>query len=397
MRFISILYFTAAWFPLSATPTVANQFDVIRTIPDPEKRLNAWNTFADDISIEQIQASLQRISSLPEWRDRAVLQMSLLRRWANLEPSQAGQFVARLPPGQFQQDCAKEVFPQWFQKNLPEAATHILQLPHGTYRRLAANLLMENWGEKDPQAAWQWTENLNSAEREEVRHSLLFVWVHQDPIFCWEKIAALPTGPIRQMLVTNAAMAWTKHDLASALAWSESLHNNEEKQLAQSAVAEVWANRDPLAAAQFATSFPPGQNRLATLAAVTTNWALQNPRAAGNWLAANPPIDLETRSAALHSLMNLWAERDPLDAASWIHTLPRGRFRDDAIQHFAPSATRWAPECTASLALTISSEPLRRDILNSCLQQWQTLDAPAMRFWLSQKLPANPTTPAAVE
>lgn len=389
MRELITFALLCAVLPLAAKP-LEDRYSSILAIADPEKRLSEWNAFAAKLPEAEIAPWLRQAESLPEWRDRAVLQLALLRQWGSHNPLSAAQFTETLPPGRFQVECLNGILRQWASQNPKAAAAYVKRLtPDKAYRQIAVNCVVEQWAGASPEDALKWVEHLEDTVRNEGLNTLLFVWVHQDPVRAWEKIKTLPAGNTRQMLVTNAALAWAKKDPLSAIAWAQQLPVEEERQLAQGAIAEGWSGWQPLKAAQFSLTLPQSSMRADVISAVISNWALQNPAAVGNWLAAQSAHSFPEETAALRSLMNIWADRDPTSAARWIASLSPGDFRDAAIQHFVAPAARWAPGITADLALTISSVPLRQSALNICLQQWQRLDEPAMRAWLAKNRPAR--------
>lgn len=368
-----------------------DRYYVVLAITDPEKRLSEWDAFAKRLPESEISFWLRRAEALPEWRDRAVLQLALLQQWSTYRPQASADFAEKLPLGRFQAECLSLILRQWVKQDPQSAASYVKGIPSDKiYRKIAINCVIEEWGKSSPEAVLRWIEQQGNHICDDALHTLLFIWVHEDPVCAWEKIKTLPTGSTRQMLITNTAVAWAKKDPSAALAWAQTLPAENEKSLAQSAIAESWSCREPLAAAQFSLTLPRNNMRAGVVPAVIANWTLQNPHAAGDWLAAQTTTTSVEQTTSLRNLMNIWADRDPQAAARWVGTLPFGHFRDEAIQHFVAPATRWVPELAADLTQTISSAPLKQATLNACLQQWQNLDAAAMHAWLAKSPPAPP-------
>ena len=86
--------------------------------------------------------------------------------------------------------------------------------------------------------------------------------------------------------------------------------------------------------------------------------------AAAEWAKGLSPGD--GRESAEHAILDVWLNKDPLDASHWIREMPAGKSRDAALVKLIRAVTRSHPEealeWTASIADPESRESLSREV-----------------------------------
>ncbi|MGH8020732.1 MAG: hypothetical protein ACREIA_21090 [Opitutaceae bacterium] len=93
------------------------------------------------------------------------------------------------------------------------------------------------------------------------------------------------------------------------------------------------AGKDGLLAAGLAMSeIPAGPERDAAVVTVVQSWARKEPRAAAGWIQRFPAG--ETRAQAVRRLIGEWAAADLEDCSRWVAGLENGPFFELAARMF---------------------------------------------------------------
>ena len=196
----------------------------------------------DPIAREQrIQAVLAKISptEIEAWVKSAPgqnptdlsreLQSRLIRRWAEIDPRNAADWVTRMPPGEARQQAIASVAIAWANSSLPEAIDWALKLQDEKERQSGAL----------------------SIAREALR---------TEPITALQLAGQLPDSPERNEVVSQAASQWAATEPEDAAEWATQINDESLRNIALSNIATVWAAADPIAAAALAVdSISPGR------------------------------------------------------------------------------------------------------------------------------------------
>ncbi len=270
-------------------------------------------TAADSIPVAGIPAALQWLANRDD-QPAAGLRESLVRRWAEIDPAAAAEWINRFAPLSSYQQCVLQV------------ATA--------------------WGGSDPAAAAQWAGSLPGDARSAALTSIAYEAARQDPVTALNVAAGLAPGAERDKLVAFATSQWAAADAKSAASWAAASQDESLRQRLVAAIAIGSAERDGgQAAALLAGNCPAGveQNRAAV--AILQRWTQQAPRDAASWLAAFP--DTPARGQAAEVLVQLWAVQDPPAVAEWLHSLSEGSLRSAglaALERGAPNRGAWSVE-----------------------------------------------------
>jgi hypothetical protein len=208
-----------------------------------------------------------------------LLRISLLRRWASLDPAAAAEWAKSLPPG--------------------------------TARAAALEQIALAWSASDSAAAWQLAESLpNEPAREAAMFSLLYELSRSDPALAYERANSLPESPARARFIEHAV--------------------------------GNWAASDPQAALAKVRDIPDPALRNASIARLATSWAETDPRAAAT-LAADAMDPGAAQNRAVASIVQRWAQQDAAAARQWVDSFPDGPLKQNAMEHIAVQSAPMKP------------------------------------------------------
>jgi len=310
---------------------------------DPEMRA-AFN--GDDLPERSLRAAIFRLSQLnpeaairfveenPGIRERGVLDEIIFTNYALLDPEKAGERLLQMSDDQ---------------------------------RRGAIEGAMAALTGKDPEAALALISRFEQASVDNERRKLVERIVAGDPqkaiAFAREMVNAGRTPEVFASLVS----AWIKKDESAALAWASDYQGPGEL-----GVKDVLLRRsvsaDPWKAAASYQALGLQADALAETGHVLGGAlaGLDLP-AAAEWASGLSPGS--GRDSAEHAILDVWLNKDPLDASHWIREMPAGKSRDAALVKLVRAMTRSHPEealeWTASIADPESRESLSREVQKS--------------------------------
>ena len=233
--------------------------------------------------------------SLEGGADGLELSQLLIRRWAELDPSGAAGWLQSIPEGPLRSGAARQVGIAWANVNLEAAA--------------------------------RWAQGLeNVADRERVMIDIGYEAARTDPVMALSLGAGLPATRERNELLVHAAGQWASVDASAARSWAESVPVAVLRDELLSTVAVAVAEADGSAAAEMvATGVSPGSQQDRAAISVVQRWAEADPLAVADWVLQFPETDL--RDAAVRNLVQVWSERDLDAAGQWVATLPESPVR----------------------------------------------------------------------
>lgn len=148
-------------------------------------------------------------------------------------------------------------------------------------------------------------------------------------------------------------------------------------------VATVWSPHDSGNALAWAQSIPDQQSRQAALLAIATETMHTNPQQALALVSqtALPPekLDIVTRAASL------WAQKDPSAALAWTNQLQDKTLHDQTLASIATSIAHTDPNRAAQLVLeSIAPGQTQETAILGILQHIAFTDTDAATTWASQ-------------
>ena len=344
-----------------------------------ETRLKKLSELGSKLSLTEIPQALDVAADLGELRERAVLREAIVKRWSELSPLAALDYVNRQPESRNKLELVRVVALACAKENAATAAAAVVAMKTGRAAVEATGIVAEVWAKSDVRAALAWTRALPpGAAQEAALYTIRFIWVHSDPESAAGDVQTLPAGDTKNALLLNIAGEWAARDPQKAIAWARGLADPNEQQNVLAIIAESWADAHPAEAAAFARQLPFEFRAHATLA-VLTRWATQNPAEAATWAIRLPE---DVRQPGLTEVMNVWTAVEPAAAAAWVEKVEPAS-RDLVRQAYAEAVVEWAPESAVKMLLATADPALRWQRVGNLLARWSESDATAARAWLA--------------
>ena len=182
----------------------------------------------------------------------------LLRRWVELDPAAAVNWLAQLSDPAVHQELADVVAVAWSEKDLPNALTWVESLPEGVTKHQALTDLGYEVARVDPVDAMQIATQLPSGANADslLLHSLA-QYASADPQQSQQLALSLPSGPLRDQALTTVATVQAKQDGAGAAQFAvQNISPGSGLDSAVIGVVQLWAQNDLTGAAFWVQSFP---------------------------------------------------------------------------------------------------------------------------------------------
>jgi hypothetical protein len=289
--------------PAPFLQAVTAKLESIQNEPDSRERNRRLESLANEMHLTQTVAVVEFLkeSAFPE--SASELSLRLVRRWAEVDPRTAADWVNRAEIGPVRQQSLEAVAIAWANQNLSEAV--------------------------------EWARQLDDdAERHSGLKMIAYEAARTEPVEALRIAAELPAGDNRDDLMAHSISQWAATDPEAAAVWGREIDDAafRERVLAQIAIA--WADRDPVAAATLALgAVTLGRQQDDAVVSIVQRWVQHEPVQAATWVAEFPEGAL--RDAALQEVVKLWADQDLEDAGQWLNGLADGPSRDIAVEAYA--------------------------------------------------------------
>jgi hypothetical protein len=340
----------------------------LRSLPDPSARARISGVIVDKLVADNPRTAARLALGLagelenPSGID--VAGRGLVRRDAEY----ALPWAAELPPTAAGRRMARVIVDEHVAVDPRAAIDRIRALPSEAVRNDLLLLAAAAWARRDPDAAMGWLRDLPDDEfRRKLTSTMGFEIAQMRPERAVEIAEMLPVGRDRWLLFSAIAQTWVATDAKAALAWAGRLPAGEPRDAAlagidtgfgvpvtrriagapgtrrgssrtRGGIAAVVTLPDissPAFAAWLATQ-PAGMSRdEAILEYVRQRGALE-PAAIGPLIESLSPGN--TRDQASRIYVEGLLLRSPMEAARWVHSLPRSERSDDLIEQ---TARRW--------------------------------------------------------
>ena len=305
----------------------------IQAEPDPIARERRIQSVLAKISPTEIEAWVKNAPGQNPTDLSRELLSRLIRRWAEIDPRSAADWVTRMPPGEARQQAIASVAIAWANSSLPEAIDWALKLQDENERQSGAL----------------------SIAREALR---------TEPITALELAGQLPDSPERNEVVSQAASQWAATEPENAVEWATQINDESLRNIALSNIATVWAAADPIAAAALAVdSISPGRAQNDAVVSIVQRWVQKDAQATAAWVEQFPEGTL--RDHAIEGLAQLWTNRDPEHAGQWVNALPSSAGRDSALVVYVTQIAVKNPDLAAQWAAKIGDVKQRNQALET--------------------------------
>ena len=352
---------------------------------DPAERIESLHDFAKSIPSARITDALELLRlKTPEWDSEAkMLAHLLLSRWANEDPEAA---FASLNDADFTNSRGHPTtILAVLAAHDPQRAADWLKNPENAnafYPGLGhalAGTISKEWARQDLPAALAWAQSLPDQQRGGAYSGVLGSLATTNPEQASSLALTLEPGPARQHIVGEIASSWARNSPVEALAWTQTLSANEQADATRSAL-RVWAQNEPGDTAKYLDSLD--QDIDPQLPVVAGAWARNAPSQAANWVASQP--DGDGRNDAIAKTLWNWTTQNPAAATEWVQDQPNGPIQDHAIAGLATAALDFDPVTALDWSGKISETTMKNAMIQRTLAIWNHKDPEAAQKWAKE-------------
>jgi len=353
--------------------------------PDPAERIESLHDFAKSIPSARITDALELLRlKTPEWDSEAkILAHLLLSRWAKEDPESA---FASLNDADFTNSRGHPTTVlAVLAAHDPQRAADWLKNPENAnafYPRLGhalAGTISKEWARQDLPAALAWAQSLPDQQRGGAYSGVLGSLATTNPEQASSLALTLEPGPARQHIVGEIASSWARNSPVEALTWAQTLSTDEQTDATRSAL-RVWAQNEPGETARYLDSLD--QKIDSHLPVVAGAWARNEPSQAADWVAIQ--ADGEGRNDAIAKTLWNWTTQNPAAATDWVQNQSEGPVRDHAIAGLATAALDFDPPTALDWVDKISKPKLKESLLQRSLAIWNHKDSKAAQKWAKE-------------
>jgi len=201
-------------------------------------------------------------------------------------------------------------------------------------------LLLRRWVELDPAAAIDWVAQQGDTDvRQELVDVAAIAWSQQDLPSALAWVEALPEGGAKPQALADLGYEVARTDPVSAMEIATQLPASDSANGLFLHALSQCASADPGTSRQLALALAPGPLRDQALTIVATVQAKEDGDGAARFAVENisPGPDLDR---AVMGVVQLWAQNDLPDVSAWVQTFPDSPIRDQAVQSLGMFDTR---------------------------------------------------------
>ncbi|MES2708496.1 MAG: hypothetical protein V4726_18025 [Verrucomicrobiota bacterium] len=226
---------------------------------------------------------------------------------------------------------------------------------------MAANMVLGNWAQKNPDQAIAWaTEN--------------------------GKEAATTEDGNRYLVGVLGGLA--KTDLARAATLAETMpRSNARGEVMDRVLDQYFAQRSPDAARDWVSGLQDSPFKNGLLGKLAGRLADKDATSAASWASTLP--DSEAKPYVLSQVVERWSKDQPNEAGAWLNQFPPSASTDQPRETFAWQVQKEDPEAALAWAGTITDERRRSKTTRDLVRTWAEREPAAARQWISSNLPAE--------
>lgn len=275
---------------------------------------------------------------------------TVVRRWAQHDPLAARDALEDRKEGQVPQ-VVLALVRGWEESGQPGVWRHVEEMPMGALRQQAIGTLVSQMlMSKGPDAMTTFVEGLPDAGPDHFKllafRQVAAALALRDPERAKAWVGRHSGGPFGEGLLFKAALSWAVLDGEAAVTWLASLPADDDQQYAMRAAYGFWLQQDRASARAWLQESGE-MNR-----ALEPAWILlvfevgQDDPRAGLDLLSTLAIEDELRESTTVGLVSAWAQRDPVEAQSWLASASLPEHVVEKIKKARPPKRRQAASPT---------------------------------------------------
>jgi hypothetical protein len=286
----------------------------VQGIEDLQTRVRAWELLVGaGLEKEELFTLIDRA---PSGGIRDQLYISMLNY---ADPESSREIISRLPPGQARDNALKYFTKEMIREEPLQTWRWLLEEPAGAARENALRTAMQEWPQRDPQAALAAWQKLPEETQATLEPNFLKSWAQNSPeqVAAWlqEGWSNQPTDHLGPVLDT-----WVKKDPAQARAWFENLEPDWQMAGAEAFIAAL-SYRDFDAAKSYLNRVPAGPLEDELRSGIVRHAARYDPEETVGIIRKIQEPTL--RDEAYVRLGKIWNRMDPPRARDWAENDPQ--------------------------------------------------------------------------
>jgi hypothetical protein len=183
-------------------------------------------------------------------------------------------------------------------------------------------------------------------------------------------------------------------DPDAAMKWAQARPEGLEKQALIERALMGLGNRFPEEAASLLAQSPPAA-RSHVIGDIAGAWSGSDPERAVAWAAQL--LSADEQAVAWEKLTENWSATHPVEAATWLKTLPPGTGRDAAAAAYARTVMGSDPDAAIAWAASIADPGKRVNALHTEYLHWRQFDPESARRWLEATAEVAPDTKLSLQ
>ena len=356
--------------------------------PDPLNRVQRLMSYVNGLSPKEMPEALIALQeSAPQWDPHMKMAVGLLlTRWATADTDAAFAHVEQMKNKDQARDATFSILRALSSQD-PQKALEWMSgqgndmAKNGWMGHALAGTIASEWVRQDPDAALAWANSLPQNQRQGALGGALETIAASDPLEAAQRLLELDPGEAREKAAGNIANLWAKRAPQEAMEWAMTLEG-DDRESAMTRALGGWASVEPEQAASFINDIPAEERTGSQVSEVGRRWASQEPSKAAQWLIDQP--ESRGRTDAVGYAMWHWTNEDPGGAADWILEQPRGDFRDNGIASIAKATFEEDPSSAVTWAATIDNDKQREGSIERGVREWAKREPELAREWVQQ-------------
>jgi hypothetical protein len=255
------------------------------------------------------------------------------------------------------------------------AVDFMLQMPPGNARMNALGTIARIMAGQDPVAALAFAQSLEYEDEQRRALSNIGNQLPRHGVANASELIASSEDPLVQQLLAGRMVGeWGKYDREAALAFVESLSDDQARYTAVGSILNHWIQSEPVEAMDYMQAALPQDRLSSNLSAAFSQWARQDPAQAVVWLDQLPAGARAQQANIYNRVAQAYVEHDPMAASEWIGALDAGPERDATVKVLVNHISKIDPEAGFIWAATVSDGNDRRNSLNQVVRGWAQAD-----------------------
>jgi hypothetical protein len=166
----------------------------------------------ESYSLIEVRSAVKEIKP-PISPEKKTLHGALVRRWVQLDPTEAFNYVVRMPDGELKTDGIHVMAETLAHSNPQFLTAKVSSLPNGKIRDELIRSLAARWAETEPRNALRWAQSLtNVAMRTQAIETIRLKWAQSSPQEAAREIERVAPGVLKDRLLQVVARDWAGRD-----------------------------------------------------------------------------------------------------------------------------------------------------------------------------------------